>query len=133
MPHSGYTSDFSMFEAKETTQEEGIIVINYQNEIVTEKLQELEEFVWNDKYSIDLLIQASLAVELRAEVVLPNNVKYIGEWTGEKRHGRGTQIWPDGARYDGFFIDDCQNGFGRMIHADGEFYIGYWKDGKSCG
>ena len=107
--------------------------MNYQNEIVTEKLQELEEFVWNDKYSIDLLIQTSLAVELRTEVVLPNLVKYIGEWAGEKRHGRGTQIWPDGARYDGFFIDDCQNGFGRMIHADGEFYIGFWKDGKSCG
>lgn len=31
---------------------------------------------------------------------------YEGEWLGNKRDGKGIQIWPDGAKYDGEWVNN---------------------------
>ena len=66
------------------------LVSNYNNSVVMEKLQELNEFEWNDAFSEDLLEQTGLSVQAREEVTLASKVKYTGEWYGSMRHGRGT-------------------------------------------
>ena len=92
-----------------------------------EKLRELGSFEWSDNQSEDLLASHGRQVVKKPETVIPGDmIKYTGEWAGEERHGRGTQIWADGARYDGYFVNGEQEGFGRIIHADGDYYIGYW-------
>lgn len=61
-----YTSQFSLR------------IDNYENTVVNDKLHDLIEFEWNDKYSEELLVKENLAVETRDEVILPSRVKYIG-------------------------------------------------------
>ena len=61
-----YTSQFSMR------------IDNYENTVVNDKLHDLIEFEWNDKYSEELLVKENLVVETRDEVILPSRVKYIG-------------------------------------------------------
>ena len=61
-----YTSQFSMR------------IDNYENTVVNDKLHDLIEFEWNDKYSEELLVKENLMVETRDEVILPSRVKYIG-------------------------------------------------------
>ena len=51
---------------------------NYENTVVNDKLHDLIEFEWNDKYSEELLVKENLVVETRDEVILPSRVKYIG-------------------------------------------------------
>ena len=40
-------------------------------------------------------------VEDRPEFEFKNGAKYLGQWKGQDRHGRGIQVWQDGARYEG--------------------------------
>ena len=61
-----YTSQFSMR------------IDNYENTVVNDKLHDLIEFEWNDKYSEELLVKENLVVETRDEVILLSRVKYIG-------------------------------------------------------
>ena len=56
--------------------------------------------------SEDLIHKDGLVIEFREQVTLSNGVKYTGQWSGEMRHGLGSQIWPDGAKYDGYFVLD---------------------------
>lgn len=39
--------------------------------------------------------------ETRPKYTFKSGATYEGEWVGNKRDGRGTQVWPDGAKYDG--------------------------------
>ena len=59
--------------------------------------------------------------------------KYIGQWRGGFRHGRGVMMWPDGAHYDGQWEYGKPCGKGTFTHIDGEQYQGAWrgKDGFS--
>ena len=61
-----YTSQFSMR------------IDNYENTVVNDKLHDLIEFEWNDKYSEELLVKENLVVETSDEVILLSRVKYIG-------------------------------------------------------
>ena len=42
---------------------------------------------------------------------------YYGEWekTGNKRHGRGIQVWTDFSRYEGYWKEDKANVKGKLI------------------
>lgn len=52
--------------------------------------------------------------------------KYIGEWKGGFRHGRGVMQWADGAYYDGEWELGRAQGKGVFTHSKGEVYDGYW-------
>ena len=49
-------------------------------------------------------------VEERDEFTFQNGAKYLGQWKGMKRHGKGVQIWQDGARYEGDWRDNKAHG-----------------------
>jgi hypothetical protein len=55
---------------------------------------------------------------------LDNGAIYIGEWSSDKKFGKGIQIWKDGSIYEGFWINDMANGKGRLYHANGDIYDG---------
>ena len=48
--------------------------------------------------------------------------KYIGEWKGGFRNGKGTMIWKDGAKYEGEWVLGRANGQGVFTHLKGEVY-----------
>ena len=80
-------------------------------------------------------LQDGVAVELRQSVEYENGAIYYGEWekSGNRRHGRGIQVWTDGSRYEGYWIEDKANNKGKLIHSDGDIYEGEWLDDKAHG
>ena len=61
-------------------------------------------------------------VELKQSVEYENKAIYYGEWekNGNKRHGRGIQLWTDGSRYEGYWKEDKANVKGKLTHSDGD-------------
>ena len=74
-------------------------------------------------------------VELKQSVEYENRAIYYGEWekNGNKRHGRGIQVWTDGSRYEGYWKEDKANERGKLTHSDGDIYEGEWLDDKAHG
>jgi len=76
--------------------------------------------------------------EYRVAKTFPQNSTYLGQWKGEKRHGRGTQLTFDNAGaavsvYEGYWSDDLRNGQGRSVTKEGDSYLGRWKKGTVFG
>ena len=57
-------------------------------------------------------------VELKQSVEYENKAIYYGEWekNGNKRHGRGIQLWTDGSRYEGYWKEDKANVKGKLTN-----------------
>ena len=74
-------------------------------------------------------------VELKQSVEYENRAVYYGEWekNGNKRHGRGIQVWTDGSRYEGYWKEDKANVRGKLTHSDGDVYEGEWLEDKAHG
>ena len=74
-------------------------------------------------------------VELKQSVEYENRAIYYGEWekNGNKRHGRGIQVWTDGSRYEGYWKEDKANVRGKLTHSDGDVYEGEWLEDKAHG
>ena len=74
-------------------------------------------------------------VELKQSVEYENRAIYYGEWekNGNKRHGRGIQVWTDGSRYEGYWKEDKANVKGKLTHSDGDVYEGEWLEDKAHG
>ena len=74
------------------------------------KLRELGHFEWRDEESDErVTVTSNMRVVMKSEVLIgagDEKVKYSGEWSDDKRHGKGTQLWKNGTRYDGYFIED---------------------------
>ena len=101
---------------------------SYRSSAVRHVMAELGDYRFNDEKSLQALAEEGLVSETRDESRVEDDAKYTGEWHGQERHGRGTQIWPNGMRYDGFWIHDEFNGHGRMLYPDGSYYSGEWRD-----
>ena len=80
-------------------------------------------------------LQDGVAVELRQSFEYEEVAIYYGEWekSGNRRHGRGIQVWKDGRRYEGYWIEDKGNNKGKLIHPNGSIYEGEWLDDKPHG
>ena len=72
-------------------------------------------------------------VEERPEFEFKNGAKYIGQWKGQDRHGRGIQVWQDGARDIGDWRFNKAHGRGTFWHVHGDKYEGQWVDDKAHG
>ena len=80
-------------------------------------------------------LQDGVPVESRQSVEYENHAIYYGEWekNGNRRHGRGIQVWTDGSRYEGYWVEDKANKRGKLIHEDGDIYEGEWLEDKAHG
>ena len=65
----------------------------------------------------------------RGTFTWPNGDRYEGEWRGDKRHGRGTKTWSNGNRYEGEWRDDKPHGWGTFTEPDGTRDVGQWRNG----
>jgi hypothetical protein len=69
----------------------------------------------------------------RGTLVYPGGEKYIGEFRNGKRNGHGTHIFANGEEYTGSWKNDKSHGQGTYTYADGDEYVGEWKDNKKHG
>ncbi len=70
--------------------------------------------------------------------IFENGDKYVGQWRGSMRHGKGVYTWSSngqsaGDSYDGNFVDNFREGYGIYYFADGSKYVGNWKQGMEHG
>ncbi|KAL4473882.1 hypothetical protein ABPG74_022746 [Tetrahymena malaccensis] len=65
--------------------------------------------------------------------VQSNGCIYIGNFDGNKRHGKGVFINLLGERYEGGFSNDTFHGQGSYFYKDGAIYIGEWFGGQIQG
>ena len=67
------------------------------------------------------------------KIVDKNGNKYEGDFSDNKRHGRGTMTYQDGSKYEGDWIDNKREGQGINTWSKGERYTGDWKGNKRHG
>jgi len=63
-------------------------------------------------------------LEARAPYVFKTGAVYTGQWSGDARHGFGTQCWPNGTVYEGEWRHNNADGRGRLAHSKGDVYVG---------
>jgi len=90
-------------------------------------------------YILSILLPV-LAITLMVSILLdgcattetytwPNGDKYIGEWKGDVKHGKGTYSYANGNKYVGEYKNGIKHGYGTFYF--GEFiYEGEWIDDK---
>ena len=101
---------------------------------VEKVLAKLGAYIYGDVKSEQMLSDLDEQVMKRPEVkTADEDARYLGQWSGSRRHGHGQQVWPDGQRYDGYWANNEFNGHGRMIYPDGSYYVGYWIDNERSG
>jgi hypothetical protein len=99
----------------------------FTTEITLNKKVEMGTFEYNRQEFDDP------AAETKGPILFENRYVYEGQWNGNERSGRGTQIWKDGSIYEGYWKNNLAHGYGRLIHADGDVYIGEWKNDRANG
>uniref|UniRef100_A0A7S0VCF5 MORN repeat-containing protein 3 n=1 Tax=Polytomella parva TaxID=51329 RepID=A0A7S0VCF5_9CHLO len=73
----------------------------------------------------------------KGTIVYKNNDKYEGDWAEDKRHGLGTLwLFKNGkyvVRYNGEWKNDIPNGQGTFFADNGDTYEGNWVNGRRTG
>jgi len=59
--------------------------------------------------------------------------RYEGEWTKDKKNGKGICYYSDKSSYEGNFVNDLFEGNGKFIWPNNDIYIGMWKTGRMEG
>lgn len=67
------------------------------------------------------------------DTVREGDTIYNGEFSQDKKNGRGTLTYKDGSRYVGEFINDEKEGRGTLISINGDKYIGNWRHNQQNG
>ena len=80
-------------------------------------------------------LEDGVLVELKQSVEYENKAIYFGEWekNGNRRHGRGLQLWANGSKYEGYWKGDKANVKGKLTHPNGDVYEGEWLEDKAHG
>lgn len=66
-------------------------------------------------------------------LVLPDGMRYCGQFMHDRKSGYGTLSYPSGCSYGGQWSDDLQRGHGSETWADGSFFEGQFKSGEKQG
>eukprot|EP00929_Paragymnodinium_shiwhaense_P031804 TRINITY_DN17744_c0_g1_i1.p1 TRINITY_DN17744_c0_g1~~TRINITY_DN17744_c0_g1_i1.p1 ORF type:complete len:1187 (-),score=193.92 TRINITY_DN17744_c0_g1_i1:252-3812(-) len=66
-------------------------------------------------------------------VTFSDGSKYEGQFSGQRKHGRGKYRHADGYTYDGDWVNDVQEGSGVERLADGSVYEGEFRGGQKTG
>ena len=70
-------------------------------------------------------------LETRPETDMGDGSKYVGQWKGSLREGKGKETLADGAVYDGAFYQDLKRGNGLFTWPDKKsYYDGEWRNNK---
>ena len=73
----------------------------------------------------------------RCTVYYPNGERYRGEWSANKKEGKGTISYKNGNKYEGGFKMGQRHGQGTLwINEEGKFrvlYTGQWYEGRKQG
>lgn len=67
------------------------------------------------------------------KIVYDDGTTYMGELSGERKHGKGRLVDHKGDVYEGEFFNDNIEGYGIFKGADGTEYEGEWKFGQQHG
>ncbi|KAG1678164.1 hypothetical protein FOA52_016101 [Chlamydomonas sp. UWO 241] len=63
--------------------------------------------------------------------------RYQGEWSDNKKHGKGTVVYKNGDKYEGDWSSDTRQGLGTLwIFREGKYkvrYNGEWRDDQPTG
>ncbi|XP_033215646.1 MORN repeat-containing protein 3-like isoform X2 [Belonocnema kinseyi] len=75
---------------------------------------------------------------LRNAIFSPEKNKYIGEWSEDKRNGKGIELTSENFIYEGNWLNGKRNGFGILSqnvrkNVYCKRYSGNWVDGKKHG
>ena len=54
---------------------------------------------------------------------------YIGNWSGDLKHGKGEYRWANGNRYNGDYYEDKPHGSGIYSSVHGDNYVGKFANG----
>ena len=66
-------------------------------------------------------------------LITADGFRYQGHWKEGKRSGEGTMQGPNGAYYKGHWSNDQRSAYGIMAYPEGERYEGCWENGERCG
>ena len=102
------------------------------NKFINSKIIEKEITNLFEKYPP---LDDGITLEIRERVEYENKAIYYGEWEkiGNKRHGRGIQVWEDNNRYEGYWKEDRANVKGKFTYSDGDIYEGEWLKDRPYG
>ena len=67
-----------------------------------------------DENSDDSIEYSFSGCEERDEVIFDHNIRYKGQWKGNKKFGYGVQVWGDGETYKGYWVNDLAHGHGKL-------------------
>ena len=66
--------------------------------------------------------------------LLPCHDRYVGDWNGNRRHGRGVYTFANGSTYSGTFVNNKREGHGVLVDTAHErTYDGDWRDDRQDG
>ena len=60
---------------------------------------------------------------------MPDGKTFSGEWSNDKKNGKGEWLFPDGTRREGTFFKDKEDGISIQINTDGTKEKEVWKAG----
>jgi len=131
-----YKKRFDINQVNQFLENELNIIFNIKiSEICVEKNYPISEEDLKLIFEKYPPLQDGVAVELRQSFEYEEVAIYYGEWekSGNRRHGRGIQVWKDGSRYEGYWIEDKGNNKGKLVNPNGSIYEGEWLDDKPHG
>jgi len=86
-----------------------------------------------DKIKVMKLVRHGVGVQLFDVEENDCLCRYEGEWTKDKKNGKGTCYFPDKSVYEGCFANDLFEGYGKYSWPNNDIYIGLWKAGRMEG
>lgn len=96
--------------------------------LITQVLERLDEKT--NRLLLDQLLDPNKPIYMPHRYVSAKDEVYMGQYSGQNRHGYGIQLWPDGTYYEGHWDNDTPGGYGVLVDLQGRVYFGRWSHGR---